>query len=82
MNGDAASDSGWLDVYHSLDMISPWTVGRYYSNQGADDWKAQRIIPDLADCDSNGVEYMPVIIMSDDTVPLEPPPQMDFPPIP
>lgn len=61
LNGDAASDSGWLDVYHSLDMISPWTVGRYYSNQGADDWKAQRIIPDLADCDSNGVEYMPVI---------------------
>lgn len=61
LSGDSENDPAWANVYHSLDMISPWTVGRYSDDNGIDNWKNQRISPDLADCNSNGVDYMPVI---------------------
>ena len=61
LDGDSETDSSWLGVYHSLDMISPWAVGRYGDNAGADNWKTQRIVPDLANCNTNNVSYMPVI---------------------
>ena len=61
LNGDSETDTSWTHVYHSLDMISPWAVGRYTDNAGADNWKTQRIVPDLADCNTNNVNYMPVI---------------------
>lgn len=60
LSGDSETGSGWTSVYHSLDMISPWTVGRY-GNTGVDNWKTTKIVPDLADCNTNGVDYMPVI---------------------
>lgn len=61
LDGDSESDPAWLNIYHSLDMISPWSVGRYSDDNGIDNWKNQRIIPDLTDCNNNGLEYMPVI---------------------
>lgn len=61
LEGDSESDPAWRDVYNSLDMISPWTVGRYSDKSGIDNWKTTRIIPDLATCTTNGVDYMPVV---------------------
>lgn len=61
LDGDSESDLRWRNIYHSLDMISPWAVGRYGDNNGADNWKNQRVAPDLVDCNANGVDYMPVI---------------------
>lgn len=61
LSGDSETDPAWTSVYHSLDMISPWTVGRYSDSNGIDNWKNQRIVPDLVDCNSNDVDYMPVI---------------------
>ncbi|MBN1480792.1 T9SS type A sorting domain-containing protein [candidate division KSB1 bacterium] len=61
LEGDSESDPAWRDVYNSLDMISPWTVGRYNNQSGIDNWRATRIIPDLEACKNNGVDYMPVI---------------------
>lgn len=58
---DSESDPAWRNVYNSLDMISPWTVGRYHDQDEIDDWKEDRIIPDLDSCNANGVDYMPVI---------------------
>jgi arabinoxylan arabinofuranohydrolase len=61
LNNDSESDPRWLDVYRSLDMISPWAVGRYKTLTEADNWKTNKIIPDMNDCAANGVDYMPVI---------------------
>lgn len=57
---DADPDPEWQGVYQALDMISPWTVGRYGSD-GVDDWKTTKIIPDLAETNAKGIDYMPVI---------------------
>ena len=61
LDNDSRTDSRWTDVYHAFDVISPWTVGRYNNNSGADSWKNSRIIPDLAETDSIGIDYSPVI---------------------
>jgi hypothetical protein len=61
LEGDSESDPAWRNVYNSLDMISPWTVGRYSSQSSIDGWKNSTIVPDLATCNTNGVDYMPVI---------------------
>lgn len=61
LSGSSETDLGWRDIYNSLDMISPWSVGRYNSNNGIDSWKNTNIVPDLARCNANGVDYMPVI---------------------
>ena len=61
LSGSSESDAAWTDIYNSLDMISPWSVGRYSNNSGADNWNATRIVPDLQACEDIGVDYMPVI---------------------
>ncbi len=61
LSGSSEEGAGWSDVYNSLDMISPWTVGRYSNTNAIDNWKNNFIVPDLQECTSNGVDYMPVI---------------------
>jgi hypothetical protein len=40
--------SAWRDAYDDAAVISPWTVGRYSDDAGADRWRMDRIAPDLA----------------------------------
>ncbi|MDQ6632551.1 MAG: glycoside hydrolase family 71/99-like protein [Verrucomicrobiota bacterium] len=61
LNSDSQTDPAWLAVYHSFDIISPWAVGRYSTLSGADNFKQNRIAPDLANTTLFGIEYMPVI---------------------
>jgi len=61
LSGSSETGAGWADIYNSLDMISPWTVGRYSSENAIDNWKNNFIVPDLQRCNTNGVDYMPVI---------------------
>jgi len=61
LSGSSESGAGWADIYNSLDMISPWSVGRYSNENSIDNWKNSKIVPDLAACNANGVDYMPVI---------------------
>ncbi len=61
LSNDSRTDSGWTAVYHAFDIISPWTVGRYSSNSGADSWKTSRIAPDLTEVNPLGIGYSPVI---------------------
>jgi hypothetical protein len=61
LNGDSKTDPAWAAVYRSYDIISPWTVGRYSSLAGADNWRVNKIVPDLAAATLAGVDYMPVI---------------------
>jgi hypothetical protein len=49
----------WHDVYRSFDVISPWAVGRYANDAGADSFAKANIAPDLAEV--GAARYMPVI---------------------
>jgi hypothetical protein len=61
LTGDAQTNAAWSSAFRSFDVISPWSVGRYSSNSGADSFRNNYIVPDLADCTSHGIDYMPVI---------------------
>lgn len=55
------SHPGYSAVYDSFDMLSPWSVGRFNSIAGADNFKNNHVVPDLAYCNTNGIDYQPVI---------------------
>ena len=60
-NGDAHPGEDWARVFRSFDVISPWTVGRYRDNSGADNYRQKWIEPDMAEARRVGAEYMPVV---------------------
>jgi hypothetical protein len=61
LNNDAKTDPAWLPVYRAYDIVSPWAVGRFADDAGADDFKNKQIVPDLADAKTSGFIYMPVV---------------------
>ena len=61
LNNDSQTDPAWAAVYRSFDIISPWAVGRYGDTTGADNFRQNLIVPDLADANAHGLDYMPVI---------------------
>lgn len=60
-SNDAWTDPAWASVYRSMDVIQPWTVGRYSTIADVDNWMRNRIAPDLAATTANNQMYMPVI---------------------
>lgn len=52
---------GYTAVFDAFDMISPWSVGRFGDNNGADNFKNNLIVPDLAYCNTHDIDYQPVI---------------------
>ncbi len=52
---------GFEDVYKNLDMITPWTVGRYSTDEEVDNYKGSLLIPDRDYCNAHGIDYQPVI---------------------
>ncbi|AMO95355.1 carbohydrate binding module family protein [Collimonas fungivorans] len=61
MGDDSLQDPAWADVYRRFDVISPWTVGRYGDEAGAQAWRRDVIAPDLAEAKRVGRRYMPVM---------------------
>ncbi|MGH7951526.1 MAG: hypothetical protein ACREFE_06365 [Limisphaerales bacterium] len=61
LTNDSYTNAAWTPVYLSFDVISPWAVGRFGDNAGADSYTANITIPDLAECKSNGIDYIPVV---------------------
>jgi hypothetical protein len=61
LRNDAARDPGWAEVYKKMDVVQPWTVGRYRTLEQVDAWRANELAPDLAELTRNGQLYMPVI---------------------
>jgi hypothetical protein len=51
----------WNSVCRSVDIISPWFVGRFGNIAGADSWKTSRMVPDIAEATRLGKDYLPVI---------------------
>ncbi|MBM3851538.1 MAG: xylosidase/arabinosidase [Verrucomicrobia bacterium] len=58
---DVKPDPGWPAVFRSFDVVSAWPVGRVRDAAGAEQWLAQVIIPDMAECARLGIDYMPAI---------------------
>ncbi|MDB6028062.1 MAG: hypothetical protein JWM68_4285, partial [Verrucomicrobiales bacterium] len=59
LDGDSQTNSAWTPVYHSLNILSPWSINRY-QNESQVDANLGRLQDDLADCQANSVDYMPV----------------------
>jgi hypothetical protein len=61
LKNDAQTDPAWAAVFRSFDVISPWSVGRYGDDAGADVFQQDVTVPDLAEATKAGREYMPVV---------------------
>ena len=60
LDGDSRHEPEWASIYQSLDIISPWTVGRFKDDAGADRFAKQFLVPDLAETKKLGIDYMAV----------------------
>lgn len=60
LNADSLPDPAWMDYYCALDVLSPWTVGRYSSDIEVDMYKL-KMQQDMAKAEECGVQYMPVV---------------------
>lgn len=58
---DADSFAAWNQVYSAVDIISPWTVGRYTDNAGVDRYLTETLRGDLSALRERNKEMMPVI---------------------
>jgi hypothetical protein len=61
LTADARPDPGWGDVYATMDVIQPWTVGRYRNLEAVDQWRTDLLEPDLKLTASRNQIYMPVV---------------------
>ncbi|WP_066361334.1 fibronectin type III domain-containing protein [Herbidospora mongoliensis] len=59
------SRTGFSGVYHAFNMISPWMVGRTHTISGLDGFYANNVVPDVADCNANGIDYQPCVMPGD-----------------
>jgi hypothetical protein len=60
LDGDAKTDPAWAPVYRAFDVLSPWTVGRFSDDAGADAYRAT-LAADLAAVAASGRRYLPVV---------------------
>ena len=60
LSNDSRRDPAWSPVYAAMDVIQPWTVGRYSTLEGIDRWKEDVLQPDIKLAAANRQLYMPV----------------------
>jgi hypothetical protein len=60
LDRDAVSDRGLLDLLAGADVVSPWTIGRYGTLDGAKNHAEKNLKPDLAWCAERKIDYLPV----------------------
>jgi hypothetical protein len=63
--GTSDSRSGFADIYHAFNMLSPWMVGRIGTVADADNFYNQATLPDLQDCAAHGIDYQPCVLPGD-----------------
>jgi hypothetical protein len=56
-----SSKPGFAAAYRLYDVINPWLVGRYADEAGVATFDRDFIEPDLAECNSLGKDYLPVV---------------------
>jgi hypothetical protein len=60
--GNQDSRPGFIDVYHAFHAISPWMVGRIGNVGDADNFYNVATVPDVADCNAHGIDYLPCVL--------------------
>jgi hypothetical protein len=63
--GGAGSRTGYDDVYHALNMITPWMVGAIGNAGDSDNAYTTYNVPDQADCNAHGIDYQPCVLPGD-----------------
>jgi hypothetical protein len=63
--GTGGSRSGFLGVYHAFNMLSPWMVGAIGTAADSDSIYTNFTVPDVADCNANGIDYQPCVLPGD-----------------
>jgi hypothetical protein len=63
--GTGGSRSGFIDVYHGFNMLSPWMVGAIATAADSDSAYTTYTVPDVADCAANGIDYQPCVLPGD-----------------
>ncbi|MBN9384289.1 MAG: hypothetical protein J0H74_26290 [Chitinophagaceae bacterium] len=63
--GDQDSRPGYLSVYHSFNMLSPWMVGRIGNVSDVDNYYNNTALADQADCNANGIDFQPCVLPGD-----------------
>jgi hypothetical protein len=61
LTGDSRREAAWAATYRAYDVISPWSVGRYADEAGADRFRQRVIEPDLQETRRLGIGYQPVV---------------------
>jgi hypothetical protein len=61
LTGETRKDPAWAGVFQTMDVIQPWSVGRYKDKGEADQWKKDMLLPDMALVTKNHQGYMPVV---------------------
>ncbi len=57
--------TGFGEVYRAFNMISPWMVGRTNTVGGLQHFYDNCVVPDVADCNANGIDYQPCVMPGD-----------------
>jgi hypothetical protein len=63
--GGAGTRTGFTDVYHAFNMISPWMVGAIGTEADSDNAYNTYTVGDQADCAANGIDYQPCVLPGD-----------------
>jgi hypothetical protein len=61
LSRDSKTGAAWASIFRSYDVISPWTVGRFVDIRTANYFRSRYIEPDMAECKSLGIDYLPVV---------------------
>jgi hypothetical protein len=61
LTADTRKEAEWAGVFKMMDVVQPWTVGRYRDLETVDKWKDQMLTPDLGLAARNHQIYMPVV---------------------
>lgn len=54
-------DQEWMDAFAEVEVISPWSVGRFRNQESFDQYVDRQIIPGKKWCDEQGVLFVPVL---------------------
>ncbi|MET9588398.1 xylosidase, partial [Streptomyces sp. NPDC006539] len=63
--GGAGTKTGYTDVYHAFNMISPWMVGAIGNAAESDNAYNTYTVGDEADCVAHGMDYQPCVLPGD-----------------
>jgi hypothetical protein len=61
LTADSRREPAWAEAYAAMDVVQPWTVGRYSSLAAVDRWKDDVLVPDVKAAAANHQIYMPVV---------------------